>query len=78
MLRLDSPATKRRAKLSGSRSSTRPGRVKANQFSRHKHRFFYIVGNQQHLLSRLLPKFQQQGLHLVAGEGVQRTKRFVE
>ncbi|AAN78952.1 Hypothetical protein c0474 [Escherichia coli CFT073] len=25
MLRLDSPATKRRAKLSGSRSSTRPG-----------------------------------------------------
>ncbi len=24
--------------------------MKAEQFSRHKHRFFYIVGNQQHLL----------------------------
>lgn len=48
------------------------------QFGGHKHRLFDIVGNQQHLLTGLVPQAEQQGLHLLAGKGIQRAKRFIK
>ncbi|MNT02861.1 hypothetical protein D3C72_1373710 [compost metagenome] len=34
--------------------------------------------NQQHLLTRFVPQAQQQGLHLLAGESIQRAKRLIQ
>ncbi len=78
MLRQDSPATKRRLKSSGSLSTTVRPRRQQHQLGRHEDGLFNIMGDQQHLFAGLMPQFQQQRLHLLAGKGVKRAEGLIQ
>ncbi|STT33638.1 Uncharacterised protein [Klebsiella pneumoniae] len=79
MLRQDSPATKRRLKSSRSLSTTRPGPGDSSTSSvAMKMASSISWGDQQHLFAGLMPQFQQQRLHLLAGKGVKRAEGLVQ